>query len=197
MHTYVLKLEPTKRFTILHSKIHLACEVYNYFIRFCRHYYHLYHKTIATQTYTLQKVLTHLKSLKFYERWNALNSQALQDILHRIGRAYKLYFTNQKKHKVIKLLGLKVKIKSKYILKKIYNNTEQNRFMKLIQYNKELQNKLFRVIKTFRVFKALRYSKKIQIIKKVFNNSKSTLIAVVTLALSYAIALVNCVLRPK
>ena len=98
MHTYVLKLEPTKRFIALHSKIHLACEVYNYFVRFCRHYYHLYHKTIATQTYTLQNVLTHLKSLKFYERWNALNSQALQEILHRIGRAYKLYFTNQKKH---------------------------------------------------------------------------------------------------
>ena len=99
MHTYVLKLEPTKRFATLHSKIHLACEVYNYFIRFCRHYYHLYHKTIGTQTYTLQKILTHLKSLKFYEHWCSLNSQALQDILRRIGRAYKLYFTNQKKQR--------------------------------------------------------------------------------------------------
>ena len=99
MHTYVLKLEPTKRFAILHSKIHLACDVYNYFIRFCRHYYRLYRKTIATQTYTLQKVLTYLKSLKFYERWNQLNGQSLQDILRRIGRSYKLYFTNQKKHR--------------------------------------------------------------------------------------------------
>ena len=29
-----------------------------------------------------------------------------------------------------------LKINSKYILKKIFNNIKQNRFMKLIQYNK-------------------------------------------------------------
>ena len=81
MMSCILTWEPTKRFKHLHAKIDLACEVYNYFVRFCRHYFHLYHKTVGTQTYTLQKVLTHLKSLKFYEHWCSLNSQTLQDIL--------------------------------------------------------------------------------------------------------------------
>ena len=45
--------------------------------------------------------------------------------------------------------------------------------------------KLLRVVKTFRIFKALRYSKKVETLKKVYNNSKGTLIAVVTLSLSY------------
>ena len=45
--------------------------------------------------------------------------------------------------------------------------------------------KLFRAIRIVRLFKLLRYSKKIDIAKKVINNSKGTLITVVSLALSY------------
>ena len=37
---------------------------------------------------------------------------------------------------------LLMNVKSKYILKKIFDNIKQNRILKIIQYNKELQNKL-------------------------------------------------------
>ena len=107
MHTYVLKLEPTKRFTTLHSKIYLACEVYNHFVKLCYRYYQLYEKhmklkprhTLSTDTFRLNNHLKRLKDTKRFSYWKQLNSQSLQDIVERITRAYKLYFTNQKKHR--------------------------------------------------------------------------------------------------
>jgi putative transposase len=45
------------------------------------------------------KHITKLKKLAKYSEWNNLNSQAIQDIVSRIDKAYKLFFRN-KKHKV-------------------------------------------------------------------------------------------------
>src|SRR5262249_33747631 len=44
----------------------------------------------------LQKHLTKLKKLPKYANWNLVGSQAIQDIVQRIDRAYQLFFANLK-----------------------------------------------------------------------------------------------------
>lgn len=49
-------------------------------------------------SYALMKHITKLKKLPKYAEWNIVGSQAIQDIVQRIDKAYQLFFRNHKNH---------------------------------------------------------------------------------------------------
>ncbi len=110
MKTYKFKLYNSKRNKYLHRQIDLACEIYNHCIVLQKRYYKIYGKYIST--YAMQAHLTKLKHLPKYNHWYQLNSQAIQDIVDRIDRAYNLFFQNLKKG--IKTTPPNFKKRSKY-----------------------------------------------------------------------------------
>ena len=94
MKTFQYKLYASKKNKALHSQIDLAAEIYNHCIALHRRYYRLYKKSL--HVYALQKHLTKLKKQKRYSHWNKLGSQAIQDVVERIDKSYKLFFRNIK-----------------------------------------------------------------------------------------------------
>jgi len=66
--------------------------IYNHCIALHRRYYRFYGKSLNANA--LMKHLTKLKKLPKYEYWNLLGSQAIQDVVQRIDKAYKLFFRN-------------------------------------------------------------------------------------------------------
>lgn len=95
MKTYCFKLYRSKRNKKLHKLINTAGFIYNHCIALHKRYYRLFGKTLSS--ITLQKHITKLKKLKKYALWKALDSQAVQDIVQRIDKSYKLFFRNQKR----------------------------------------------------------------------------------------------------
>jgi len=87
------KLYHNKKNKKLISQIELAAQIYNHCIALHKRYYKLYNKYIPV--YTLQKHITKLKKLKKHQYWNRLDAQAIQNVVERIDKAYKLFF---KKH---------------------------------------------------------------------------------------------------
>ena len=74
----------------------ISCWIYNHCISLHKRYYRLYKKHL--KKFDLQKHLTKLKKLEKYKSWNEVPSQAIQDIVFRIDRSYKLFFSNKKKN---------------------------------------------------------------------------------------------------
>jgi len=138
MKTYCYKLYNNKNLKYLNNQINIAGNIYNYCINMYKMYYKLYGKSL--NIFQLQKHLT--KKKKYFKYWNELNSQTIQDITDRIGRAYQLFFRNLK-HK-IKTAPPSFKKSKKY--KSI---TLKQTGYKLLENNKiKIQNKIFKYSKS-------------------------------------------------
>jgi putative transposase len=84
------KLYHSGRNKHLHSQIDLAAEIYNHAIALHKRYYRMAGKHL--NIYVLKKHITKLKRLGKYRHWNGLGSQAVQDIVFRIEKTYRLFF---------------------------------------------------------------------------------------------------------
>ena len=95
MIAYQFKLYNHKRNRHLHRQIDIGREVYNHCIRLHRRYYRLTGKYLNANK--LKKHLTELKKLPKYSHWCGLGSQAIQDQVERIDKAFKRFFSERKK----------------------------------------------------------------------------------------------------
>ena len=95
MKTYKFKLYRSKKNKHLHQQIDIAGLIYNHCIALHRRYYRLFGKSL--NKFQLMKHLTKLKKLAKYSHWNLVGSQAIQDIVERIDKAYQLFFGNLKR----------------------------------------------------------------------------------------------------
>ncbi|MFN8487539.1 MAG: transposase [Caldilineaceae bacterium] len=95
MRTYKFKLYQSKKNKHLHQQIDIAGLIYNHAIALHRKYYKLTGKSL--NQYELMKHITKLKKLPKYNHWHLVGSQAIQDIVQRIDKAYKLFFGNLKR----------------------------------------------------------------------------------------------------
>jgi len=95
MKTYKFKLYQSKKNRYLHQQLDIAGLTYNHCIALHRRYYKLTGKSL--NAYELMKHITKLKKLPKYRHWNLVGSQAIQDIVQRIDKAYKLFFGNLKR----------------------------------------------------------------------------------------------------
>lgn len=95
MRTYKFKLYQSKKNRHLHQQINIAGLIYNHCIALHRKYYQLTGKSL--NQYELMKHLTKLKRLPKYRHWRLVGSQAVQDIVQSIDKAYKLFFGNLKR----------------------------------------------------------------------------------------------------
>jgi putative transposase len=93
--TYAFKLYNSKRNKQIFSQIELASSIYNYCIALGRRYYRLYGKYLSPNRIKVH--ITKLKKLPRFSHWNQLNSQAIQDVVERIDRGYKLFFDKHNK----------------------------------------------------------------------------------------------------
>jgi putative transposase len=93
--TYKFKLYRSKKNKYLHQQINIAGLIYNHCIALYRRYYKLTGKSL--NSYALMKHIAKLKKLPKYSHWNLVGSQAIQDIVQRIDKAYKLFFGNLKR----------------------------------------------------------------------------------------------------
>jgi putative transposase len=94
MITYSYKLYKDKKNKHLHHLINVAGCVYNHCIALHKRYYRLYKKNLSS--YALKKHLTKLKKQDRCAFFNDLGSQAIQDVVERIDRAYRLFFKGLK-----------------------------------------------------------------------------------------------------
>ncbi len=94
--TYRFKLYRSKRNKHLSRLIDVAASIYNHAIALHKRYYRRFKKHLAANR--LKKHLTKLKIKRKFKFWNQLNSQAAQDVIERIDRAYDLFFENLKKN---------------------------------------------------------------------------------------------------
>ncbi len=95
MKTYKFKLYQSKKNKYLNQQIDIAGLIYNHCIAMHRRYYKLTGKSL--NQYELMKHITKLKKLPKYKHWSLVGSQAIQDIVQRIDKAYKLFFGNLKR----------------------------------------------------------------------------------------------------
>jgi putative transposase len=80
---------------LLHQQIDIAGLIYNHCIALHRRYYRLTGKSL--NGYALMKHIAKLKKVPKYSHWTLVGSQAIQDIVQRIDKAYKLFFGNLKR----------------------------------------------------------------------------------------------------
>ena len=92
--TYKYKLYDNKQDRHLDRAIDIAAEIWNHCIAFHRRYYRMYWKHLSANR--LKVFLTRLKRREKYAHWNLLGSQAIQDVVERIGRSYDAFFTHVK-----------------------------------------------------------------------------------------------------
>ncbi len=95
MKTYSFKLYNSKRNKQIFSQIEIASEIYNHCIALGRRYYKLYGKYLTANCIKVH--ITKLKKLPRFSHWRNLNSQAIQDVVERIDRGYKLFFDKHNK----------------------------------------------------------------------------------------------------
>lgn len=97
MRTYKYKLYNSKQNKRLHAAIDTAAEIWNYCIAVQRRYYKLFGKYIPANVF--KKHITKLKRRKRYTHWCSLGSQAVQDVVERVDRAYNAFFTHVREHR--------------------------------------------------------------------------------------------------
>ena len=95
--TYKFKLYKSKKNKHLNDGIDIAASIWNYCIAMHRRYYRLYGKHLSANK--LKKHITKVKKTLNPE-WQALGSQAIQDVVERVDRSYKAFFDHvkQKRH---------------------------------------------------------------------------------------------------
>ncbi len=95
MKTYKFKLYSNHGNRELHKTIDSHAHVWNHFVALCRRYYGIYGKYPGKKV--LMRHLTQLKRLAKFAHWNQLPSQALQDVIDRLDKAYQKKFTNPRR----------------------------------------------------------------------------------------------------
>ena len=95
--TYKFKLYKNKKNRHLDDGINIAASIWNYCIAMHRRYYRLYGKHLSANR--LMKHITKVKKT-LHPEWQALGSQAIQDVVERVDRSYKAFFDHvkQKRH---------------------------------------------------------------------------------------------------
>jgi putative transposase len=94
--TYKFKLYRQKKNKALHQQLDIAGLIYNHCVALHRKYYKLTGKSL--NKFALMKHLTKLKKLDKYSHWKLVGSQAIQDIVERIDKAYCLFFGKRKRN---------------------------------------------------------------------------------------------------
>ncbi|MRR55417.1 MAG: transposase [Deltaproteobacteria bacterium] len=107
MRTFVFKAYASKRNRKLHRQIGVAASIWNHCIALHKRYYRLFSRHL--NQFQLMKHLTKLKKLPRYAFWKELGSQAVQDVVQRIDKAYLLFFKNAKARKIENMSGRKVR----------------------------------------------------------------------------------------
>jgi len=124
----------------LHRQIDIAGLIYNHCIALHRRYYQLIGKSL--NQYALMKHITKLKRLPKYSHWHQVGSQAIQDIVQRIDKAYKLFFGNLKRKVRTSPPGFKK-------VKKYSSFTLKQAGWKLLDGNKVyIQGKIYKYFKS-------------------------------------------------
>ena len=140
MRTYKFKLYQSKKNKHLHQQINIAGLIYNHCIALHRRYYQLIGKSL--NQYALMKHITKLKRLPKYSHWHQVGSQAIQDIVQRIDKAYKLFFGNLKRKVRTSPPGFKK-------VKKYSSFTLKQAGWKLLDGNKVyIQGKIYKYFKS-------------------------------------------------
>ena len=93
MKTYKIKLYRHKRNKYLHYSINASASIYNHCIALYKRYYKMFGKHL--NQYRLMKHIAKLR--KRIRKWQQVGSQAVQDIIQRIEKAYKLFFKQYQK----------------------------------------------------------------------------------------------------
>ena len=93
MKTYKFKLYQHKRNKYLHYSINASASIYNHCIALHKRYYKMFGKHL--NQYRLMKHIAKLRKRIRY--WQQVGSQAVQDIIQRIEKAYKLFFKQHHK----------------------------------------------------------------------------------------------------
>jgi putative transposase len=88
--TFKFKLYHNKKNRHLARTLDIAAEIWNHCIALHRRYYRLTGKFLSAND--LKVHLTRLKKRPRYVHWSLLGSQAIQDVVERIDRAYRLFF---------------------------------------------------------------------------------------------------------
>lgn len=94
MKAYKFKAYRHSRNRKLKARIDIAGEVWNHFIALQRRYYHWHGKYISYGR--MSKHLTKLKHLVKFANWSDVGSQALQNVLERMDKAYAFFFSEYK-----------------------------------------------------------------------------------------------------
>lgn len=93
MKTYKFKLYRHKKNKYLHYSINASASIYNHCIALHKRFYRMFGKHL--NQYRLMKHIAKLRKRIIY--WQKVGSQAVQDIIQRIEKAYKLFFNQHHK----------------------------------------------------------------------------------------------------
>ena len=93
MKTYKFKLYSNHGNRELYKTIDGHARVWNHFVALCRRHYGIYGKYPGKKA--LMRHLTKLKRLPKFANWNQLPSQALQEVIARIDKAYQKMFSDR------------------------------------------------------------------------------------------------------
>ena len=95
--TFKFKLYKNKKNKHLDDGINIAATIWNYCIAMHRRYYRIYGEHLSANK--LKKHITKVKKT-LHPEWQALGSQAIQDVVERVDRSYKAFFNHvkQKRH---------------------------------------------------------------------------------------------------
>jgi putative transposase len=138
--TYKYKLYRSKKNKHLHRQINVAGLIYNHCIALHRRYYRLYGKHL--NPYQLMKHIAKLKKRPEYTHWNQVGSQAIQDIIQRIEKAYQLFYRNLKH-------GIKTAPPGFKKVKRYKSYTLKQAGWKLLEGNKvRIGNKIYKYSKS-------------------------------------------------
>ena len=95
MKTFCFKLYKSEHNAKLHTQINAAALTFNHCIAFHKRYYKLFGKYLSQNK--LKKYLTKLKKIAKFKYLLEFGSQAVQDVVERINRAFELFFGNLKR----------------------------------------------------------------------------------------------------
>ncbi len=93
MKTYKFKLYQHRKNKYLHYSINASASIYNHCIALHKRYYRMFGKHL--NQYRLMKHIARLRKRIRY--WRTVGSQAVQDIVQRIEKAYQLFFKQHQK----------------------------------------------------------------------------------------------------
>lgn len=112
MKAYKYKLYNSKKNKYLVQQIEIASEIWNFCIAMRRMYYLVYGKSLSEEK--LKMYIAKIKRRRKWAHWRNLGSQAVQDVVERVYRAYKAYFDNKKKEHPVKKSPPKFKKREMY-----------------------------------------------------------------------------------